>query len=854
LGDHAAGVILSGTGSDGTRGVRALKEAGGLVVVQEPSNAKFDGMPRAAISAGVVDFILPVQQIPEAIVKYVSHAEVVRAAPREAVHSERDAFDQLLGLLRRQTGVDFAQYKSTTITRRVQRRMAISQAESLEAYLRVAQSSSAEVGALFKELLISVTRFFRDAESFEVIRREVIPSIVDKTKPGEGIRVWVAGCATGEEAYSLAMLFEEYFEAGGRPRDVKIFATDIDRDALEFAGAGIYPDSIAADVSPERLSHFFVQRGDSYQVARFLRQRVVFANHDVTRDPPFSRVSLITCRNLLIYFTPALQAQILSGFRFALRPGGFLFLGSSETPGEIGDELQVMNATAKIFLRTDVRGRLPEPRQGGVGRGTALSPHMGGGSGSALESNPAVHHAMDLLMRVYAPPCVLMTEHHEVIHLFGEPSPLIRLSSGAASLSLLQLLPRQVASMVGLATHRALREEDVAQYHAVPTDCGLLNLTVRPLPKSGGTRLLLVILELLGPARANTGESTVAADAQQQIVDLQQELQYSRENLQATIEELETSNEELQATNEELVASNEELQSTNEELQSVNEELHTLNAEYQQKIDELMRLSNDINNLLLSTRLGIVFLDAELNITRFTPAITQVMNLMERDIGRPISHLAPRFDTDEFFGALRQVQATRQPTEREFKSPEGRVLLLRVAPYVAENGPMGGLVVTIVDVTVLKQAEIRLAQVLDALPQQVALIDHSGTITLVNRAWREFALQNGAHDDARTGVGANYLEVCDAGKPNDEQLTLVRSQLRELLQGTRSELQIEYPCHSPSEERWFLMQAKAVQSELGGFVVSHTNITARKRLELALAQSLFEPQPDADAKSGGPHA
>jgi two-component system, chemotaxis family, CheB/CheR fusion protein len=836
--ERAAGVVLSGTGSDGMRGVRALKEAGGLVVVQDPATAKFDGMPRSAASGGLADHVVAVGSMPELILGFANHAEKLLAPAVTLSDDSGTPYEQLLGLLRRQAGVDFAKYKSTTISRRILRRMAILQLDSMEAYVQLAQQSQREVAALFKELLISVTRFFRDSEHFEVLLRDAIPSIVQATRPGEPIRVWVAGCATGEEAYSMAMLFEEYFENGGRPRDVKVFATDIDRAALEVAGAGIYPESIAADVSPERLQRFFVRRGDSYQVARFLRQRVVFANHDLTRDPPFSRVSLISCRNLLIYFSASLQGQVLGAFRFALKEGGYLFLGTSETAGELGDELQVVESRAKLFRRTDVRGRLPEYRRFTAG-GTSERRGEGGVEElAARRVGSQVLDAYDVLAQAFVPPTVLVTEAHDVVHFFGRPSELIRLQVGSATLNLLQLVPGPVASVIGLATHRALRDGAEVRYRAVATDLGPATITVRPLVAPlGAARHLLVTLELEQPlAEGAERAAGVPEDAQRQIVDLQQELHYSRENLQATIEELETSNEELQATNEELVASNEELQSTNEELQSVNEELHTLNTEYQQKITELVRLNDDIHNLLLSTRVGSVFLDADLNITRFTPAITQVMNLLERDVGRPLAHLSLEFPPALIFDALSRVSSTGQVIDRELTTAGGRTYTLRVAPYVSAGPVTGGFVVTVVDVTEAREATRKVARVLDALPQHIALLDSAGAIVLVNASWSQFAAENQGRPEA-TGVGCNYVDVCAnaAGSPDAVE---VAAHLRRLLVGEQSSFHLEYPCHSATEQRWFLIEGRALSGPEGGVVVSHVNITARKRLEQELEQRL----------------
>ncbi len=832
-GARAAAVVLSGTGSDGARGARAVNAAGGLVLVQEPETAKFDGMPRAAIGTGIVDQVLPVAAMAASLSAFASRSiALVKGGPTSLV-DEGSAYERTTALLRRQTGVDFSKYKSTTILRRLQRRMAVHQVDSLHAYVGVLQESPREVAALFKELLISVTKFFRDAEVFATLAREVIPSIVERTRPGESIRIWAAGCATGEEAYSLAMLFEEYFESGGRPRDVKIFATDIDRDALDFAGAGIYPESIATDLSPERLERFFVAKADSYQVSRFLRQRVVFANHDVTHDPPFGRVCLVSCRNLLIYFNQEMQQRVISGFRFALRPGGYLLLGKSESPGELGTELEPLSGGAKVYRRTEVR-----PRPGDVRYGALLTPARVTGAWPVpgprhASLDPRVAEAYELLMEAHAPPSVLVTEQHEVVHLLGTPSPLVRFGAGSASLNLLQLLPPAVASVVGIATHRVARSDQEVRYHAVPTDHGLATVTVRPVPSRGGTRLFVVsfILDRTNGA-ADELASVVPADAERQIVDLQQELQYSRENLQATIEELETSNEELQATNEEMVASNEELQSTNEELQSVNEELHTLNAEYQHKIVELIRLNDDINNLLSSTRLGCLFLDPSLHVTRFTPAIRQFMNLLDRDIGRPVGDISFKFDTEPFFAMIDEVGMRGTEVEREIQLPGGQAFVMRVAPYLTESSSHSGFVVTVLDVSGVALAERRMARVLDALPNQVALLNRAGTITSVNRAWCDFGARNGARSEA-TGVGVNYLGVCRNSKLTAERELAQR--LSELLDGRARTLELEYPCHSPTEKRWFLMQACSIDE--GGAVVSHVDITSRKLLELRLSEA-----------------
>jgi two-component system CheB/CheR fusion protein len=834
-GANSVAIVLSGTGSDGTRGLQAIARAGGLVLVQDPTTAKFDGMPRSAIATGLVDHVLSVGAMAPMLLERSANSPeaLVAHGTEDEAEMSNPAYARVTAILKRRTGVDFGQYKPSTVSRRIRRRMGLHHLESIEAYADLLQGSTREVNLLFQEMLINVTRFFRDPEAFETLAREAIPAIVDKTRAGEAVRVWVAGCATGEEAYSLAILFEEHVNAGGRPREVKIFATDIDRDALEFAGNGVYPETIRNDVSQARLDKFFTFQGGQYQVSRSIRQRVVFANHDLTSDPPFGRVSLVTCRNLLIYFAQEMQQQVISGFRFSLRPGGFLFLGGSETPGELGAELEPFAANAKIFRRTEVR-----PRIGHVNTKGMHSPTNVGGTTWPIAppkpapADPRVVEGYEALVAAYVPPSALITEHHEVLHLFGEPSPLLRFSPGATTLNLLQLVPSNIASIVGLATHRALRTDSDVSSSPVPTDFGPTVVAVRPVPSRSSMRLLAVSFtterasEVLAPAT-----NIVPNDAERQIVALQQELRYSRENLQATIEELETSNEELQATNEEMAASNEELQSVNEELQSVNEELHTLNAEYQQKIMELVRLNDDIDNLLLSTRLGTLFLDQQLNVTRFTPAIQQYMALLDRDVGRPISHIALRFDTKAFFDTLEEVRQRRVEVERELSLESGHPIVLRVAPYVTESSSHAGLVVTVLDASGIARAERRMARVLDAVPFQVALLDRNGVITMVNRAWADFAERNGGSPES-TGVGVDYLAVSRASLEPDKETVV--SRLEDLLSGRRRSFDFEYPCHSISEERWFMMQAKAVAGDDGGIVVCHVNITNRKRLEREL--------------------
>ncbi len=786
-----------------------------------------------AIATGTADFVLA----PARPTRFVAaHAALVVAS------ASRNRVRPLLGILSRQTGVDFAQYKPATVERRVHRRMAVRQTASLDDYTTMLTQSPAEVTALFKDLLISVTKFFREPEVFDAVKRDVIPALVDATRAGDAIRVWVAGCATGEEAYSLAMLFDEHFEAGGRPRDVKIFATDIDRAALDVASQGVYPESIAADISPERLERYFVRQGEAYQVARFVRRQVVFANHDLTRDPPFTRVALVSCRNLLIYFGAQLQQRVVRAFRFALRPGGYLLLGSSETTGEAADDFVPLDGSLKIYRSSD------SPRRAGM---SAVSdrkhtgefrPERAGVRGRPDQVGPRellAQAALDALVDTHVPPTLLLDERHEILHIFGRPSPLVKLPTGAATLNILELVPPRVASMIALGTHKALRDREEVRYAALATEFGDATVIVRPVDAKTAPAAATTVTLLLATAHAATeGEhATPFRDAEQQISDLQQELQFARESLQATIEELETSNEELQATNEELLASNEELQSTNEELQSVNEELHTVNAEYQEKIQQLIELNDDLDNFLASTHIGSVFLNADLQIVRFSASTATMLNILPRDVGRPIHHLSMPFEEGEFLETLARVLRSQQGEERALVTRERRSLLVRVMPYAGEAAARRGLVLSFVDVTALRRAEQRVAQVLDALHEQVAVLDREGRVLLVNRAWREFALSNGGRADSSTCVGADYLETCRrAAKAGAEGAQAVLEGLESVLAGKTLAFEHEYPCHSPTEERWFLLFARSFPSDDGGVVISHIGVTERHRLLLEQAR------------------
>ncbi|MGE3779305.1 MAG: chemotaxis protein CheB, partial [Pirellulaceae bacterium] len=584
-GDRAMGVILSGTGSDGSRGIRDIHEAGGLVVCESKETARFDGMPQAALETGVVDLVLAPEAIPTALIQR-AHGTLLGVV----AHGEPpDAISVLFRLLNEECGIDFSHYKPTTVGRRIQRRLAMVGARGLSDYVERLRRDPEELNALYKDLLIGVTRFFRDREAFERLENTVLPELISHSKPDEELRIWVAGCATGEEAYSIAMLVHEQYEKQGRPANVKIFATDVHRASLDIAGAGIYERAALGDVSPHRLARYFDSQRDGFHVVPELRQMIVFAVHNVISDAPFTKLDLITCRNLLIYFDPMAQRKALSLFHFGLRSGGILCLGPSETTGELRDEFESLDPHWKIYRKC---GTVHFPSD------IRLSSAKGFGRGPRMIAPvpPAAHRglpdagllgAYDAMLDKFAPPALLVNERRELLHAFGGAERYLRFKGGRPTQDVLDMLEHDLRTAVTGALQRCWKENKSVAYSSVRVNARdgeqRLKIVVEPLvnPRSRVRQALIVLESLAAPPALSSSVRPLDSDrdqiARDRIESLEYEVRHTKENLQSTIEELETSNEELQAANEELVASNEELQSTNEELQSVNEELFTVN-------------------------------------------------------------------------------------------------------------------------------------------------------------------------------------------------------------------------------------------------------------------------------------
>ncbi len=718
-GESAVGIVLSGTGSDGMRGIRAIKESGGMVMVQEPESAKFDGMPRSAISTGLADFILPPDQMPPQLLSYAQHPYVAKSERSKALITDEDGMTRIFALLREKTRVDFTYYKPSTVVRRIQRRMTVNQIHEIPDYVRYMESYPGEIQALYRELLIGVTSFFRDREAFDLLGENWLPQFMDG-EPSREIRFWVAGCSTGEEAYSMAILCREAMERTGRTHEVKIFATDIDRDAIMNAGNGLFPESIAADLCPSYLAKYFHRKNENFQISRTIREMVVFAQHNLIKDPPFTNIDLISCRNLLIYLQPVLQRKALEFFNFSLSPSGILFLGSSETTGEMADYFEPLNHRWKIYRsrgRRKPAGAAAEALSVAGSRSSAIRAHQAGGLRAlrAQEEDRIFERLLQSVSGDYVPLALVVNDQMELIHVLGDTEGYLKVPAGKVQNDVSKMIVGDLAIPVATGIQKCFKNYEEIRYSNIRLKSSngtrTIQMRIKPLPeKKGQEPLAVVFIEevvLQGPGKPSDSVHMfdVGRETQQRIDDLEQDLQFTKENLQATIEELETSNEELQATNEELLASNEELQSTNEELQSVNEELYTVNAEYQSKIMELTELTHDVDNLLASTRIATLFLDENLEIRKFTPEISHVYKLLEKDLGRPISHLSHRLVSADPLEIILSVHESGKPVERAVTTDDGRWYLLRALPYHIGPQTFSGVVLTFIDITQLRKAE-----------------------------------------------------------------------------------------------------------------------------------------------------
>ena len=704
--ERAVAVIFSGTGSDGTNGIKTIKEHGGLVIVQNPETARFDGMPRSAINTGLADFILSPTAIAEEILNICKFPSVTfHNEASSHTFSDEESLFCIYTQLKKISGIDFTYYKRTTVLRRIERRMVVTHCASLAELATLIMETPAEANALAKDILIGVTRFFRDPEFFEKLKVAAIRSIVEGTEAADSIRVWCAGCSTGEEAYSIGILMHEVLEEKRISRDVKIFATDVDAKAIEIAGKGLFSENIVDDVSPERLSKYFCKRNDQYQISKDIRRMIIFAPHNMFSDPPFGRLDLICCRNVLIYFQPVLQKGMFSIFHSALKNGGYLFLGKSETASEYSKIFKPASIAEKIYIHKG-EGKSEElmPPVFTVPALKPVSPAVT--PVLANENREGYRESIYLqFLEKFLPASVVIDARNTVTHFFGNYWDYLRIAPGKATFNFFSIVNEDIRLVASTAINRCRAEHAAVTYTDIgvdsPSGRKTINLRTQPIsdsPHEESGLVAVLFLENTPPdSEGVTEKYDINTTAARRIADLEHELQKSQSDLKTSISDLETVNEELQAANEELLTANEELQSSNEELQSVNEELYTVNSEYQQKLDELTLMTNDLSNFLSSTMIGILFVDGKLNIRKFTEYIGREFQLMEHDIGRPIQIFAHSFPSEDIVSDADTVLQELIPIDREVVGLNGRFYTMRIAPYRTTDNSIRGLVITVID-------------------------------------------------------------------------------------------------------------------------------------------------------------
>ena len=772
--ERAIGIILSGTGSDGTQGVRAIKGEGGMAMAQTPDSTEYDGMPRSAIATGQVDYELPPAEMAGRLIAYTAHAFGGGFAQSATLPEPKadSVMMKIFVLLRSKTGHDFSQYKPSTIHRRIERRMTVHQIDTLAGYVKYLQQTPAEVELLFRDLLIGVTNFFRDPAAFLALEEHVVPKLFAGQAIGSVIRVWVPGCSTGEEAYSIAILLQEYMEAQQQSYTVQVFATDIDSQAIATARLGLYSAGIASDISPERLARFFTtEAGGFYRIHKVIRDMVIFSEQDVIKDPPFSKLRLVSCRNLMIYMNGNLQKQLIPLFHYALSPGGMLFLGSSETVGEHDNLFTVQDRKSKLYRRKE---DFP-----GVSRASMvsfLSPMSATGASIHPQAPARLAFPVKLplrelteqaLLQQVVPAGALVNGQGDILYLHGRTGMFLELVPGESGINnILKMAREGLRPDLSTALHKAVTSQEIVCHHGLHVKTNghfsLVDLTVRPVAPGTAvaqeTPLYLVILEevsaadpaVLDPSAAASGSLPPDVDAS--IQALRQELRAKGEYLQVANEELETSNEELKSSNEELQSVNEELQSTNEELetskeelQSLNEELATVNTELQNKLADLSRANGDMNNLLAGTGIGTVFIDHQLRILRFTPMATQIINLIAGDIGRPVSHIVSNLvGYTSLVADVKTVLATLIPKEVEVQTTEGIWYAMRIHPYRTLSNVIEGAVITFVDITEIRRLAASLQKANDQLRLAVVVRDAHDAITVQDLEGRILAWNPGA--------------------------------------------------------------------------------------------------------------
>jgi two-component system CheB/CheR fusion protein len=755
-GEKSIGIIFSGMGSDGTLGLKAIKENMGMVMAQDPKEAEYDNMILSAINTGTVDFVAPAADLPRQLQEYTRTFPKVYGKTPIIEGKEPTVIDNIILLVRAKTGHDFSYYKKATIYRRIERRMGVNQITEIPDYVKFLKQNPAEVDLLFKDLLIGVTSFFREPEAFEALEKS-LKSVLAAKPEDVVIRAWVPGCSTGEEAYSIAMVISEAL--GKRKNKIQIFATDIDDTALETARKGIYPDNITADVSPERLKRFFVKENNLYRVKKELREKLLFAEQDVIVDPPFTNLDLVSCRNLLIYLTQGTQLRVLSTFAYSLNPDGILFLGPSESIGALNDAFITLDSKQKVFKRREylskreltsaIRVPLSNPLERVVVKSRKPEPGI-------------TEDAQQAILDSFSPPAVLIKDDGEIVYFGSRTGKYLEPSPGKASMNIFTMARAGLKAELGVAVDKAKREKKEVVSRGVEVKTNdhkeIIDLIVKPVNQPESLLgMLLVAFQSVEQKKATKHQpkNLVASD---RCNELQEQLEYSRQKLRTTMEDMNASQEELRSMNEELQSTNEELQSTNEELttskeemQSLNEELNTVNTELQSKMEDLTRNNNDMRNLLQSTSIATLFLDNDLHITRYTPEATKLYNMRASDLGRPITDISTNIQDENIKTDLKQVLETLVPIEKEVQVKGQQWYLMRITPYRTTDNVIKGLVITFNDITSLKILEKQLTDakkyaesIINTMREPLIVLEGSLKVVTANPAfYKRFEVKPG---------------------------------------------------------------------------------------------------------------
>ncbi|MDQ7786166.1 MAG: chemotaxis protein CheB [Thermodesulfovibrionales bacterium] len=754
-GENAICIILSGSGSDGTLGLKEIKGSGGMVMVQDPEQAQYDSMVRSAIETGLADYVLPAEKMPKELIGYIKQPYV--RGYKIGIGAEHfDAIQKVLMLVRSGTGHDFSHYKQNTIYRRVERRMALHHIADIRNYVQYLKETPAEGDALFKDIIIEVTSFFRDPEAFEALGKKIIPAIVEQKKPDSAVRVWVPGCATGEEAFSLAMLFQEAMDRLNKHLNVQIFATDINKDTIEQARTAQFPEGISADMPADRLGRFFIKEGRAYRVKKTIRDMVVFAAQNLISDPPFSKLDLVSCRNVLIYMDSVLQRKVIPLFHYTLNHDGYLFLGSSETIGEFSGLFSPVDTKWKIFQRKGIgAGNMPDYLHAPLD--DAHPAYLKTLDQPVLKELNMREIAERLILDEYAPPCVFIDERFNILYFHGLTERYLTHPPGEPTFNLITMAREDLRYQLSAILNKAVKQKKAVVRETLQMKqkegYQTVDVIVRsiPQPTLKQTIKMVAFEEKTSSAKQLKKKKYTAGTPGMnlRISSLEKELQSTKEYLQATIEQMQTSNEELRSANEELQSTNEELQSTNEELatskeelQSTNEELITVNAELQDKIEALMQANSDINNLLAGTDIGTIFLDNALRIKRFTPAVTNFFNLIQADLGRPISDITSKIPLVNISQEVRTVLKDLQKKEFELQLENGNWYSMRILPYRTMENTIDGVVITFMDITQRKKVEqlgeisrIYAESIVETVREPLVILDEHLKVVSANRSF-----------------------------------------------------------------------------------------------------------------------